>query len=445
VPEASSIPLPADQEPSAAGLLQYRPFRMLCYTRFLSRLAQYSVNYALVLLIVDETGLALMSSLLVLALVVPQTVAGIAAGAAADVFPKRMLIVFGDGLRAAICVLFVLQGGDVVSYFVVALALSAFTPFATNAEGAIQPQIIERPDRARANAISQAVGQGAQLAGLGVLTPFALRLLDNTDVLFIISAGLYVGAAIAGVLIGAHHRAAVQEVGGSPVGRWWTVGWHTMRGDSLVWNAAMELTLISTTLIILSGLIPTYIEDVLDIPVDVGAVVLLPAVVGVVAGLRIAGFLAHRVPHALLSSVGFTGFVLSLAALTFVNEEADFLSGFGLFGWLDRVNIGSFDGGGVVAMMVMLPLGFSFAIVSVAAQTVLNDRVPLQLQGRVGSTQAAMAAIVACLPVLFAGAIADLIGVVPVMAVVAALIGAAAVANLRDRRRGARRSPAVIG
>ncbi|MGH8431547.1 MAG: hypothetical protein ACREUF_14220, partial [Solimonas sp.] len=69
---------------SATPLLGQRPFRLLQYTRFTSRVAQNAISFALVLLIVDETGKAFASALLVLALVVPSTVVGIVAGTAAD-------------------------------------------------------------------------------------------------------------------------------------------------------------------------------------------------------------------------------------------------------------------------------------------------------------------------------------------------------------------------
>lgn len=96
-------------------LLQQRPFRMLSFTRFFSRVAQYGLNFDLVLLINEETGKAFLSSLLVLALVVPSTVAGIVAGTAADVFPKRALVFLGDMARAAFCVYFVLNASGVAS------------------------------------------------------------------------------------------------------------------------------------------------------------------------------------------------------------------------------------------------------------------------------------------------------------------------------------------
>ncbi len=84
--------------------------------------------------------------------------------------------------------------------------------------------------------------------------------------------------------------------------------------------------------------------------------------------------------------------------------------------------------------MLMFPLGLSFALVSVAGQTLLHDRVPLFLQGRVVATQGAMAALAASVPVVVAGAMSDFVGVTPVIALLAGAIGLAAAANLRQPR-----------
>ena len=60
-------------------LLQQRPFRMLSYTRFSSRVAQNALNFALVLLINEETGNPNLRTLLVLPLNLPSTIAGVLA------------------------------------------------------------------------------------------------------------------------------------------------------------------------------------------------------------------------------------------------------------------------------------------------------------------------------------------------------------------------------
>ncbi len=407
---------------------------MLSYTRFFSRVAQNATSFALVLLIVDETGKAIFSSLLVLALVVPSTVAGIIAGTAADVLPKRLLVSLGDLARAAICFYFLRNGGGIPSYYIVAILIATATQFAASAEGAILPAIVERSELVRANAIAHAVAGAAQLIGLGILAPVVLRVFDSSRSLFGICAVLFLIAAVQVWWVGKTTSTVRREVGGEMTGRWWLTGWRAMRADPHVMKAAVELTLISAVLIILGGIIPTYISDVLGLPVDIGALILTPAAIGVVFGLKLASILAHRVPHAILSTVGFFWFVIVLAMLAFVNKEADFLGGFGILSWLNNVSIGKFDGGGVIAMALMLPLGFSYAVVNVAGQTVIDDRVPLHLRGRVGATQSAMAAIASSVPVLVAGGLSDLIGVAPVIAIVAATTGAFALANLRQPR-----------
>ncbi|MEX2080267.1 MAG: MFS transporter [Dehalococcoidia bacterium] len=420
--------------PAPVPLLQQRPFRSLQFSRFANRLAQNSLNFALVLLIVDETQRAFMSSLLVLALVIPGTVAGIIAGTAADSFPKRLISFTANVLRAGACVLFILRGGDVPSFFVTAVVLATLAQFVGSADGAILPAIVARDSLARANAIGHAVGGVAQLVGFAILAPLALRVFDSPDTLFAIGAVLFLIAAGYSVAIGRVPSANRMEVGGRHEGPWWSTGWREMRRDPRVWHAAVELTVISAALIILGGLIPTFIQDTLDLPVEVGALILTPAAIGVALGLRIAGFLAHRIPHVFLSTGGFISFAILLGLVTYTNELASFLGGFGLFSWLNSVEIGQFDGGGVMAMVIVVPLGFAYALVAVAAQTAINDLVPLHLQGRVLAAQGAMAALAASVPVLVAGALSDAVGVTPVLTLLAIGTGIVAVASLQSRR-----------
>ena len=445
------------EPPPPPALLRQRPYRQLSSSRFFSRIAQNALNLGLVLLVLDATGKAFFTSLLVLALVVPMTIAGIVAGVAADAIPRRLIVALGNVGRAAVCVGFIVEAGGVPSLYVVAVLLAIFAPFVATAEGAILPAIVKRGELARANAIGHAVGGAAQIVGFAVLTPIVLRVFERTDVLFGIAAGLFLIAAVEAVRIGPVPRtreepaeppstepepdAGVPVLGGVAVAAatapgdgdsWWQAGWRAMRRDPAVFKAAIELTLITMMLIIMGGLIPTYIRDVLDLPFEIGVLVFTPAAVGVIVGLRVAGPLAQRAPHGLLSSVGFALFTGLLFALAFVNEEASFLGGYGAFAWLNDVDLWDLDGGALLAMALVLPLGFAYAIVSVAAQTVLNDRVPLALQGRVVATQGVMAALAASLPVLGAGALGDWIGVQPVMAILAVSIAAATVINLRS-------------
>lgn len=418
--------------PSAA-LLRQRPFRRLILTRFSSRAAQNALNLALVLLVLDATGRAFFTSLLVLALVAPATLSGIVAGVAADAFPRRLVAALGNVARAAVCIGFAMGEGSAGSLYVTAILLAVGTQFTSAAEGAILPAVVARGDLTRANAIGQAATGAAQIAGFAVLTPVVLRLFGSADALFAIAAALFLLAAAQVVAIGPLRGEAdgMAGAGAGGAGPWWKGGWNAMRADAVVFGAAVELTFMAMALIILGGIVPTYIRDVLDLPFEAGALVLTPATAGVALGLRVAGPLARRVPHGALSSFGFAAFAGLLLALAFVNEEASFLSGYGAFAWLGTFRLGGFDGGALLALGCAAPLGFAWATVSVAAQTVLNDRVPLALQGRVLATQGAMAAVAVSLPVLAAGALGDWLGVQPVLAILAVGLIAAAVRVLR--------------
>lgn len=433
----------ASASPDDLPLLQLRPFRMLSYTRFTSRVATNAINFALVLLIVDETGKAFMSSLLVLALIVPSTLFGLMAGVAADTFPKRSIIVLSDLVRAAFCAWVFLQDNSVPLYFLVAVSLATVGQFAGSAEASILPAVVPRERLARANAIGHAITGAAQIAGFVILAPLALRVFGSPSVLFATCVVLYSLAAFQALFIGRVKRPSRLELGGDAEAPWYSAGWREIQRDQFVLRATIELTVISAAVIVMGGLIPTYIQHTLNLPVEVGVLVLLPAAAGIIIGLRIASFLAHRIPHVVLSTAGYVGFAALLLVMTFARPISEFLGGFGALSWMNSVDIGSFDSTGLTAMFAVMPLGFCYALVAVAAQTVLNDRVPLHLQGRVLATQGAFAAVASSLPVLVAGAATDIVGVTAVLAVLSVAVLAGSASNTRILRRN--RRPVVGG
>jgi predicted MFS family arabinose efflux permease len=81
-----------------------------------------------------------------------------------------------------------------------------------------------------------------------------------------------------------------------------------------------------------------------------------------------------------------------------------------------------------MTMLLAVPLGLAFTVVSVGARTVFNRRSPPELQGRVFATQSAVADLASIPPLLVVGAVADLAGVRMVLLVTAGLCALAAVA-----------------
>ena len=69
-----------------------------------------------------------------------------------------------------------------------------------------------------------------------------------------------------------------------------------------------------------------------------------------------------------------------------------------------------------------MPIGFSFSVVQVAANTFLNARVPLGMQGRVFALQGAVKNATAIIPLLALGGLSSWVGVRPVLIIAPLLI-----------------------
>jgi hypothetical protein len=74
------------------------------------------------------------------------------------------------------------------------------------------------------------------------------------------------------------------------------------------------------------------------------------------------------------------------------------------------------------AMLLAIPLGYSFAMVQIAANTFLHALVPLAMQGRVFALQSAIKNAAGVVPLLVLGALTSLVGVQPVLVLAPLLI-----------------------
>src|SRR4030042_1556132 len=89
-------------QPEDILLLTSGPFRRLLESRAVGQIGQSALLYTLLILIVNETGSSIYSTLLVTAFILPSILLGLPAGGLADVLPRRPLLVLGYVLRATL-------------------------------------------------------------------------------------------------------------------------------------------------------------------------------------------------------------------------------------------------------------------------------------------------------------------------------------------------------
>ena len=104
--------------------------------------------------------------------------------------------------------------------------------------------------------------------------------------------------------------------------------------------------------------------------------------------------------------------------------------------WLETTqNLNPFSedrrAGGLSVLMLLTmgfagPLGFAYAMVNAPAQTVLHERAPADMRGRVFASQVVVANAVGILPLIVAGSVADIFGVTWVLFMIAVALATVA-------------------
>jgi MFS family permease len=120
--------------------------------------------------------------------------------------------------------------------------------------------------------------------------------------------------------------------------------------------------------------------------------------------------------------IGMVGLSLSVLAIGAVDPIARLMK------TTEDFNPFGSDRAGGLSILVLLtmafagPMGFAYALVNAPAQTVLHERAPAEMRGRVFAAQVVLANAVGILPLIAAGSVADIYGVSPVLFAIAGVM-----------------------
>jgi MFS family permease len=217
--------------------------------------------------------------------------------------------------------------------------------------------------------------------------------------------------------------------------------WRTLqllRHDAASNIALLQMTASSSLVLLFAVLVPRYMQSVLQIAPDDAVFIFAPTGVGALLGLRALPWIVQRLGKGRVVIVGLVGLSLCLVGLGFVESMADLME--------DTESLNPFASDGRVAGLSVLvaltmaltgPLGFAYALVNAPAQTVLLERVPVEMRGRVFASQLVLANLVSIGPLILVGTVADLYGVSPVMLTIAvAVLIVAAISVFQAGRQG---------
>ncbi|MDP2675759.1 MAG: MFS transporter [Dehalococcoidia bacterium] len=399
---------------SRALLLQPR-FATLWLTQGLAQTAQNAILFTLLVVVLQLTGSSAASSVLVLAFILPSIFMGVFVGVLLDRWRKGTILVATNLVRAGACILYLFFHEDLLIIYAISLAFSTSGLFFNPAVVSLVPALVPKERLVSANSLYNFTLTGSQLAGMVFLAPAVLKLWDER-VMFIAAGALFTLAAALAVWLSNLQNGRDIELpkgplfGGMPAE--FRKSWRALTSDAASALALGQLTMSSTLVLLFAILIPRYMQDVLGVSADSAAFIFAPTGVGALIGLRFIPWFSRWGKNRVVV-IGLVGVAISLALLATVRGLVEIMET--TPGPLNPGNLLGLSLLQSLTMMFAAPMGFAYALLNAPAQTVLHERAPPEMRGRIFATQVVSANFVSLLPLLVVGAITDFVGVTAVL------------------------------
>lgn len=344
------------------------------------------------------TGSAARTGIVAFAQMLPTVLASLFGGALVDRLGSKRLSIVADltsGVTVAAVPLLHHTVGLAFWQLLVLVFLGALldTPGGTARE-ALLPELVERAGMRleRANAASHMILNATSLIGpplAGVLIAW----LDASNVLWIDAFSFAISAALIALLVPASQP--ILQAGGRFVDEVME-GWRFLRRDRMLSTfLALAAVLNFVGAPLFAVVLPVYVKETYDSPRALG-IMIAGFGAGAVAGALGYGAIGHRFSRWLTNVV-----VLIIASAAF--------SAMVLLPPL------------AIAVVVLAVVGVATGTVNPLISTVLQERTPPDLRGRVFGTVSASAMVAAPAGMLLAGAASETIGIRAVLAIIAAV------------------------
>jgi len=411
------------------ALLQEDSFRRLWLGRIFSHSALNAVLFVLLVLAVGEGSSSIKSALFISAYLLPTATLGTISGVLVDRLPKNLVLTAVNAGRVGLMFVLLMSSTSLWTVYGVALLVAVTSQFAGPAEAAVLPHVVRSDQLTTANSANSFGGLISQIVGFAVLAPFFLNTVGPQPLFFV--AAVLFGIAAAFFLL-------IQHVGVDEIDIDSTVdavrdvrsefahAWETLQRDTGAYMSVVIVVLASTASLVAVTLMPRFSHDVLDVPIRNAIYVFLPAAGGILAGLRLVHLLERRVPKGWLVGVGFCLLLASFLCLTLTKPFGGMIEGL--------TTLGPTPARMIAAIAFSTGAAFSYSVLGVASRSLVNERMPMEIQGRVFAAQVVLTNLASIPPILLAGLLSEAFGVAVVLGATTVVLGAVAAWTAAEAR-----------
>jgi MFS family permease len=417
-------------EPSIWG---NRDFLLLWLAQAISQTAQNAIWFGIVVLVERLSHSSTQLSIAILTLIIPSVIFGVLAGVYVDRWDKRVVLIATNLIRGTIAFSYAFFampiGLPLVALYAVNFLFSTVGQFFAPAETAMIPAVVARRRLLQANSLFHLTFTASQLIGLVVLGPLLAKLI-GVDGLFISMAAAIV---LCGLLVwplpssrGEHDPAQPTSGEAALRGVWNDVRdiWQFVSRDRVVGLSMVQWTIGAILGLVIATLVPGFSERLLRVPAEDAVFVMAPAGIGMVAGTAMLNRWGEHLEKHFLGNLG----LFTVAVCLGLTGGLAFLIEVVTSGNPPLITMPLFGEVSVVVLPVMalaLVAGLGFVSIMVPAQTLLQERAPVELRGRVFAVQLMLSNFASIVPLLLLGGLADLIGVDVTLLLIGVLIGIA--------------------
>jgi len=408
------------QDRTFAAVVRNRNFFVLWMAQIFSQTAQNGIHFVQLVLIETLTRSTAHMAVMILSFSLPAVLLSSVAGIAVDRLSNKVIMLASNGIRVLTVAIYIvvldrLEGWSLLMViYAVTFISSGIGQFFAPAEATTIPLLVGEERLLTANALFNLTLIGTQVMGLVIVAPLTVKVLGIKGA-FSTVALMYLVAMLLVSRIPRDKPRLVVESGASMLKTAWEElceGWRYVAGKRPILIALSQLTMATTLMLMMAMIAPGYATRVLGMLPEDAVLVFAPAGVGMLANAFLVGRFGYRFRREVMSSLGFSAMVVTLLGFG--------LAGFDLPLWSSIPKVPT-------VMLLSLTLGAEMSLVVIPSETLLQEKSPPELRGRVIAVYFLLANLVAIPIMLVVGTLADQLGIAQVvMGVVVILMVVAA-------------------
>jgi len=423
-------PQPPQGENTFAAIFKNHNFRLLWVSQLFGQSAQTSIFFVQTVMMEGLTRSSGLVGLMVLIYNIPSILFSLPSGLVVDRFQKKSLLLFCNISRIFVVAGFIFfrryaqGGGSLTAIYVLTFVVSTIGQLSDPAEVAMVPLIVPSGQLLTANSVFHLLFNVAQVLGLLFLAPLSIKLGGVDGAFAAISVTYLVTAALIwpiSINEPSSDSRLIQDLW-SNVWNEMRAGWQFVITNRSVLVAITQHGLMSMLSMVIAVLAPGFAARVLGMQATDAIYIFFSAGVGMFLVTMFTGNLGHHFRRETLAAVGLLIMSLALLGFAFVAWKAESAA---------RAVTAPTQQLILQVVVMAFALGGGGTMAGVAARTIVQERTPSELRGRVITAEFLFANVFGLVPMLIISGLADVVGIGEVLFGLATLVMAAVIFSVR--------------